>query len=473
MSRFNKTAPPPPQTVNLAGGKAYDQSPELELVSILVTSFAQNKFYEKADDTLARLTALIQAIPDKTFVAKAVVFARKEYGMRSITHVAAAEIAKHVKGQTWTRGFFDSAVHRVDDVTEILSYYIQKYGKKGIPNSLRDGLARALTRFDHYALAKYKGEGKGLKLVDAVNLLHPKATPALTALMKGTLKAADTWETKVSAAGQVTEGQEKTKEEAIEGAWEEMIRSKKIGYFALLKNLRNILQKAPKMVPEACALLTDEKRIRDSLVLPMRFLTAQEQLEKEQNAGPILAALSEALEKSLPNIPRLPGKTCIAVDMSGSMDGRPMKIASVFAAMLYKTQDAVLFRFGTSGEYVTLNPRDSVLTLAKVMQKAMGGTDFRSIFRMATAPYDRFVILSDNEAWQQPQVSKVYADEYAKRIGKKPYIFSWDLSGDGKMQFPEAQTCVMAGLSEKVFDLLKMVEEDKKALIHRIQAVEL
>jgi 60 kDa SS-A/Ro ribonucleoprotein len=61
--------------------------------------------------------------------------------------------------------------------------------------------------FRKYALAKYRGEAKALKLVDAVNLLHPRHSEALKALVAGTLKSADTWESAISAAGK-TEGGE-------------------------------------------------------------------------------------------------------------------------------------------------------------------------------------------------------------------------------------------------------------------------
>jgi 60 kDa SS-A/Ro ribonucleoprotein len=59
-------------------------------------------------------------------------------------------------------------------------------------------------------------------------------------------------------------------------AWAELLRTRKIGYFALLRNLRNIAEQAPELVPTACELLTDERLIRKSLVLPFRFSTALE-----------------------------------------------------------------------------------------------------------------------------------------------------------------------------------------------------
>ena len=43
MSKFNKTSSGS-KTVNLAGGEAFKQSPEIELASLLITSFADNQF---------------------------------------------------------------------------------------------------------------------------------------------------------------------------------------------------------------------------------------------------------------------------------------------------------------------------------------------------------------------------------------------------------------------------------------------
>jgi hypothetical protein len=70
MSRFNNAANNETQkTTNLASGEAYTQSPELEFVSILMTSFVQDQYYRKADDTIARLRVLMDAI-DPKFAAK-------------------------------------------------------------------------------------------------------------------------------------------------------------------------------------------------------------------------------------------------------------------------------------------------------------------------------------------------------------------------------------------------------------------
>ena len=58
----------------------------------------------------------------------------------------------------------------------------------------------------------------------------------------------------------------------------------------------------------------------------------------------------------------------IALDGSGSMVGRPLQIGSLFAATLLKANDADVLLFSNDAQYVTLNKRDSTLSLAKWLQ---------------------------------------------------------------------------------------------------------
>ena len=55
MARFNqKRVAAGPDTINLAGGEAFQESAELELVSILLTSMVQDQFYRSGNQTLDR-----------------------------------------------------------------------------------------------------------------------------------------------------------------------------------------------------------------------------------------------------------------------------------------------------------------------------------------------------------------------------------------------------------------------------------
>ena len=116
--------------------------------------------------------------------------------------------------------------------------------------------------------------------------------------------------------------------------WAKLLKAGKIGYFALLRNLRNVLATAPELTDVAIEMLTDKRLIAKSLVMPFRFTTALEALQGSglPNAGRVLDALSTAVDISLANVPRFDGKTLVALDGSGSMMGRPIKIGSLFAA---------------------------------------------------------------------------------------------------------------------------------------------
>ena len=155
MSKFNTTVTKSKTlTENLAGGQAYSQSNELALVSMLLTSFVNDQFYRNSDDTLFELRKLLSKV-DPEFAAKACIYARDKFGMRSISHALAAELAKYLSGKDFAKNFYDKIVVRPDDMMEILAYYNTNCGTK-IPNSIKKGFAKSFDRFDSYQLSKWK-----------------------------------------------------------------------------------------------------------------------------------------------------------------------------------------------------------------------------------------------------------------------------------------------------------------------------
>lgn len=475
MSRFNGQAQTT-KTVNRAGGKAYEQSPKLALASLLLASFLNDKTYESGKEQQKRLTDLVDQV-DPLFAAKAAVYARNEFGMRSTSHVVAARIAGGAKGTEWGKRFYTKVVRRPDDITEILSIN----GVKNMTNAMRKGFRTALESFDEYQLGKYKMENKAIKLVDVVNLTHA-FSKGIDLLTKGLLAAPTTYETKLSATGQG----KKTKEEVAEAkadAWRELLAEKKIGYFALLRNLRNIEQQAPELIPQAAEMLQDEKLVRGSLVLPFRFLTAYQEVTDRT----LRSAISRAIDLSCANVPKFDGKTLIAVDTSGSMypgwslrgtSGTPIEIASLFAAIMYKAMNAQVLCFDNSSREYVGNPDDSTLTIAEGIRNlgSHGGTYFGSIFQgIKGHKFDRIFIISDMQSWvgnyYGESVPKMYR-EYVNNDSPECKLYSFDVAGYGDMQFPEHNVFTAAGWSEKVFDVIKQLESGKD-LVKQIEEVEI
>ena len=492
MSRF-ATVSPGTKTENLAGGAAYTQSAKSELVSLVLTSFVQDDFYRKQQGQLKRLQELLAGV-DPLFAAKTAVYARHKFGMRSITHIIAGEMSKLGAGEPWVRRFYDKVVARPDDITEILAYYLSiaqtnANGKKKIAKSVQAGLAKAFEKFDGYQLAKYRGEGKRPSLVDAVNLLHPvpveKNKEALEKLIKGELRTEGTIESVMSAAGEV-EGTQEEKLEAKKEALSEIVKTRKIGYFALLRNLRNILQTAPEVAADAYAMLTNVKLIKNSKVLPFRYYAAYKEISQMggQLSREAMAQLDTAIGIACENVPALPGKTVVFLDVSGSMnqatseksDMRVNEIAAVFAASLAKKLNCDIIIFDDTAREMSYNPKDSFMTLVQKLKFNGGSTNFHAPFKYITdnkRKYDRIIILSDMQGWVGYYTPVHDYNQYCATLGVKPNVVSWDLKGYGTVQFPESNVFLLAGWSEKLLDVLSRLEQDKNALIKDIEAVEI
>lgn len=474
MTRFNKKTVGT-KVINRAGGAAFSQTAELELVSLLLTSFVSDKFYESSDDQLTRLQNLVAAIPDKKFIGQAAIYARTQFGMRSITHALIGELVNQVKGQEWLKNAVQKTIFRPDDMMEMVSYYFNKYGKP-MPNSLKKGIRASFNEFDPYELAKYRGENLEVKLVDLVNLVHPKPNAknkvAFKQLVAGKLKSKDTWEKNLTQAGQKAETEEE-KQELKGAAWAKLIKQDKLGYFALLRNLRNIIQDAPEVIDEALAILVDKKRIKNSLVLPFRFITALDEISKLNGteARKTIKALNVAVDIAADNVPKFPGMTLVALDCSGSMSGRPAQIGSLFAAILSKSNEADIMLFSDDAHYKMVNTADSTITIANSIGFASGGTNFPAIFAEANRKYDRIIILSDMQGWVEGGAPTYGFEQYRKKYSANPKIFSIDLAGHGDMMFPQNNVYCLAGFSEKIFGVMKLLEEDRNALVETIKKI--
>lgn len=489
--RFNSKNTGNSKTINQAGGKAYQREPQTELVTHLLTSFVQDQFYRSADAGVDRLVELV-AQNDPLFAAKAAIYARNEFGMRTVTHIVAAEIFRkngtlesRVAGKQWPKHFINNVVRRPDDALEIMSYYAHEVGD-AMPKQLQKGTALALEKFDKYQLAKYRNADKDLKLVDLVNLTHPKATRPIHRLINHgdgrnnlTLESPATWSNKMSQAGLEAKDDEQLAK-AKEQVWHDFLTKKNTEYFALLRNLRNIIEQASdKDVELAASKLTDKRAIKKSLVMPFRYITAQESLQGMPGArtNQIMAAISDAIEISLENVPTMPGRTLVALDGSGSMTWghNVIENAALFAATIVKSNDADLLVFDFDAQYVTLNTHRaplSNLTSDIVRRVGGGGTNFDSIFHTANQKYDRIITLSDEQGWAGHDPVKAF-DDYKRRTGANPSVFSWDLAGYGNTQLHESNVYLLSGFSEKAFDIMKLLDEDRNALIKKIKAIEI
>ena len=468
-----------PNTINQAGGLAFTLDDQLQLVALLAASFTQQQAYSSGSDQIQRMVELGKKV-DPLFAAKAAIYARDKMNMRSITHVLAATIGSVAKGLPWTKNFFDKIVVRPDDMIEIIGFSKSHFGKH-LPAAMKKGFAKAFSRFDDYRLRKYRGTGS-LTLVDVARLVHPKGIDGspVHKLIYDKLPLADTWETKVSAAG--SDASAKT------DAWADLLKEKKLGYMALLRNLRNILNTGDGgLIGLACEQLIDPGRIAKSRLLPFRFYSAFRELSNEPNSRLVIDAISKACDISLGNLTaQFEGSTLVAVDTSGSM-GQPvgggklscMEAGLLFGSAVYKAiPDSDIMIWADDSRTVNQISDMPVIGLTQgLLGHSSGvvghGTNIDSIFQRATKKYDRICIMTDMQSWRHKGTASF--EHYKREFKANPWIHWFDLSGAGSAVLPvDGSKCsFIPGFSDKVIDLLAKVEEDPRAMITEIEAIEL
>lgn len=479
MSKFNIKKSNEEITTNLAGGEAYIMDVDSQLISVLFTSFAGDQYYKSGDQTIETIKHLLEKSNNVETIAKATIYARTQLGMRSITHVVASELSSYISGKQWAKEFYSSIINRPDDITEIISYHILKGYK--ITNAMKKGFSNAIGRFNEYQLAKYKGEKKAFKLVDIVNLVHPKPndknSEALKKLVNNELKSFDTWESELVEA---TQGDVEDKDMAKSEVWIKLIKEKKLGYMALLKNLRNIIDLAPSGIDTACEMLVNKEAIAKSLVLPFRFYTAYniiDQLSPTDNTQKILKAINEAIELSIDNVPNLDGKTLIVLDVSGSMSqGNDQKSPHITGALLMATMnkknnvDTMLF--AENSIYCNIPRQNSLMSVTKdiVRNSNQGRTNFVSIFRDMNKAYDRIIILSDMQGWMEYGTKEAY-NNYKNNFNCDPSIYFFDLAGYGTLQLPQRNIYLLAGFSDKILSIIPILEKGKDGLSNYINSI--
>jgi len=283
------------------GAPAKHVSPELQLRrSVLACMLWEDQFYEDGVAIAGRIRELVAKVPAEKVAALAIE-AREKMKLRHAPLLLVREMARlathrHLVAETLTR-----VIQRADELTEFVAIYWSE-GKQPLSAQVKKGLAAAFTRFDEYALAKYN-RATPVKLRDVLFLSHAKPVDAAQAelwkrLVEGELATPDTWEVALSSGADKRE------------AWERLLSENKLGALALLRNLRNM---AEAKVSEQ-AIRDGLARMKTERVLPFRFIAAARyapQWEPE---------LEKSMFRAIEGQSKLPGKTVLLVDVSGSMD---------------------------------------------------------------------------------------------------------------------------------------------------------
>jgi 60 kDa SS-A/Ro ribonucleoprotein len=492
--------------MNYEGAKAYAMTPEMELYAAVVTAGLSDSFYEKKDNRLDRIRQLMaQNAPE--YIARLAVYTRQQMHLRSVSMVLAVELAKINKGNDLVSKTVNGVVYRADEITELLAYYQMANARTGpkklnkLSKQVQKGLATAFNKFDEYQFAKYNRDAE-IKLRDALFVVHPKARneaqqTLFQKIAADSLAVPYTWETELSALGQIKFESPAKRSSAVTAKWEELIDSGKLGYMALMRNLRNILDANVSVmhVKKVCSYLADAEAVAKSKQLPFRFLSAYREIKelKSDFVSQVLSALEVAVIYSIRNLKGFEDDTrvLIACDVSGSMQ-KPISpkskvllydIGLVLGMLMQsKCKRVVTGMFGDRWKIINM-PSGNVLSNAYEFYRREGEVGYSTngykviddlLYRKVKM--DKILIFTDCQMWNSEGTMSTIEHSWLayKAFAPDAVLYLFDLAGLGQtpLRLVKNDVFLIAGWSDKVFDVLHAIECGE-GVVEKIKAIEL
>ena len=437
MAKINKA-----QSANThEGAKGRAFAPEQQLRRALMNCMLwEDQFYEDGVSIAERIGALVPQV-DAEKVAAMAIEAREDMKLRHAPLLIVREMARHEGHKALVADTLERIVQRPDELTEFLAIYwadalgpMQQRKTRAVSAQVKKGLARALTKFDAYQLAKYDRDG-AVRIRDVLFLTHAKPKDAAQEkvwkeLVDGKLAAPDTWEVNLSG------GADKR------ATFERLIAERKLGALALLRNLRGM--QVAGVTKSVIGKALDA--MRTDRVLPYRFIAAA------QYAPDLEPELEHAMFRSIEGHARLPGKTRLLVDVSGSMEAqmsaksemRRLDAACGLAVLAREIgEDVEIFTFSNDVKKVAPR-RGFALRDAIVNSQPHGGTELGKAIAEVDRKGVRLIVFTDEQSHDVVPAPKgvgymVNVASYQHGVGHGPWrridgfsekIIDWIISSE-------------------------------------------
>ena len=426
------------------GGQSVTLSPALELRrTVMANMLFEDSFYESGEDSATRIKALIKKVSFED-AAQIAIDAREKMKLRHVPLLIVRELLRNHSGRK-VGDLVARVIQRPDECGELLALYWAEKKDAPLSAQLKIGLARALKKFNGYSLAKWNKDG-AVKLRDVAMLVHvragnneqgklladlinrefyPEKTKSAAFKVKDeyalegspSLDTPDTWEVSLSGGADKKE------------TFTRLIQENKLGALALLRNLRNMIESgvSEDVIRDGLAKMKTER------VLPFRFISAAKYAPRLEDA------LEQAMFRCLEEQPKLPGKTALLIDHSGSMNGAKVSQksdidrfdAACAVAMLLRETAERCRVFAFSNSTVEVPPRRG-FAMIQAVKNAMpfGGTALRQAVDYVYAQYpecERLIVITDEQSTDRPQQPRgagyiVNVGTYENGIAYGPWV---------------------------------------------------
>lgn len=416
------------------GAASASASHESQLVrSVLANMLWEDEFYENGETNASRIQKLVKKV-SPGFVTNLATRARTEFKLRHVPLALMRELSRNGKLRA---DDLTDVIQRPDEISEFLSIY-WKDGKTPIANQVKKGLANAFHKFSEYQLAKWDKNNASITLRDAMFLVHanPRGKEELfRKIANKQLETPDTWEVALSGGADKAE------------TFSRLMAEGKLGAIAFLRNLRNMTQAG---INEA-DIRAYAKTINVDKVLPFRYIAAARVVPQLEDM------LEDMMLRSLEQHTKLPGKTVLLVDVSGSMFGVKVSSksdldrfdAAAALAMLCREicEDVEIYSFSSELRRV---PARRGFALAEAISNSQGhggtylGKALSQLHR--SNEYDRVIVFTDEQTHDRVEGPK-----------GKGYILNVASYQNGIDDTDAWMT--ISGFSEAVIDFIQQVEQ--------------
>lgn len=499
---FTQTTGP---AVNHEQADAFVKDAKSQLYTLMCTGFhGEDTFYEGAGERDKRLRALVAqcTVEDDHWTSGLIRWARGTANIRTGSLVAAVEFGRAAPSTVFggRRAMIGQICQRADEPAEILAYWLGNYGRP-IPAWLKRGLADAAVRlYTPRNAVKWDSSRSAWRMGDVVEMCHPRPKNLEQGILFERLIAARHGRERLAVVPEIAEyehwiamgapldqlpavatWENVAGQRAMDAAaWEAIIP--KMGYMALLRNIRNFEQAGVSRaaLDTVASTLVHPDNVAKSRQLPYRFWSAW------KHSGTMLfgPTLESALEFSTANIQPLGGRSLVMVDCSGSMTS-PMsgkskmtraEAAGLFGAALYVKDAGVDLYLYDSQLYEVGLPRTSVLRVMNGLRFSGGATYTWTLTQEAWTrgfskyrdvrgglPYNRIIIITDEQAygradaWRWGGITGKQND--SSWVPANVPVYSWDLAGHKTTSFELGRgRYQFAGLNDASFGVIGLLE---------------
>jgi 60 kDa SS-A/Ro ribonucleoprotein len=499
---------PRTDALNREGAPAYAYGPKAKLAQLAATGTLADNFYGAAETQLADVLDAARAV-DPYFVAQAAVYARTSGAMKDMPAllvayltVADPDLAVRAFGKVVNNGRMLRSFVQIMRSGQVGRTSLGTRPKRLVQQWLEQASIRDLM---------YAATGHAPSLADIVKMVHPRPADAQRKAFYGWLigRPYDVAALPAEIAAFEAWKQDRTlplPEVPFEwltayplDAEQWAVLAGRMGWQALRMNLNTLARNGAfgveGLTDEVAARLADRDALRAVRPMPYQLMVA---LGQVGDGVPLKAqaALEDALELSLRDVPTVPGRVVVCPDVSGSMQspvtgyrkGASSKVrcidvaALVAAAMLRSNRQARVIPFECSVVSVDLKATDRIaVNAAKLAAVGGGGTNVSAplaLLNKEKAAVDLVVIVSDNESWVDAKRngSTATMQEWTKLAKRNPQakLVCIDIAPYGTTQAASRQDILnVGGFSDAVFEhVARFVSGETRDWVSIVEQVE-